>query len=96
MPIFGGSGSEVFYLITEPRKFAEVNRLSESIQKPWLKSTLKENNNLINNQNFLVQDPEKGEPVTPCMNVYKAKIRSNGSLYKLKFKIVVRGDIQNE
>ena len=45
--------------------------LSEDINKPWLKATLKEINNLIDNRNFLVQDPEKGEPVTPCMDVYK-------------------------
>ena len=31
-------------------------------------------NNLIKNQTFLVQYPEKGEPVTPCMDFYKDKI----------------------
>ena len=46
------SGSEVSYLIPEPRKFAEVTKLSENIKKPWLKSTLKEIKNIINNQNF--------------------------------------------
>ena len=30
------------------------------------------------------------------MDVYKAKIQSDGSLEKLKFIIVVRGDIQNK
>ena len=40
-------------------------------------------------------DPENGDPVTPCMDVYKAKIQSNASLDKLKLKIVVRGDFQN-
>ena len=50
-----------------------MTRLSEDINKPWIKSTLKEINNLINNQTFLVQEPEESEPVTPCMDVYKAK-----------------------
>ena len=52
--------------------------------------------NIINNQTFLVQEPEKGGPVTPCMDGYKAKIQSDGSLDKLKLRIVVRGDIQNK
>ena len=30
------------------------------------------------------------------MNVYKAKIKSNGSFDKLKYKIVVRGDLHNK
>ena len=47
-------------------------------------------------QNSLFDDPEKGELVTPCMDVYKAKIQSDGSLGKLKFIIVVRGDLQNK
>ena len=40
--------------------------------------------------------PGKGEPGTPCMDVYKAKIQSDGSLEKLKLRIVVRGDLQNK
>ena len=41
LPILGESGSEVSYFIPEPRNFTEVNRLSEDINKPWIKSTLK-------------------------------------------------------
>ena len=89
----GESGSEVFHFILEPRNFAEVKTLSENIRKPWLKATLKEINNLINNQTFLIEDQNEGEPVTPCMDVYKAKIRYDGSLDKLKLIIVVRGDL---
>ena len=40
--------------------------------------------------------PGKGEPGTPCMDVYKAKIQSDGSLDKLKFRIEVRRDLQNK
>ena len=73
-----------------------MKKLSENIRKPWLKATLKEINNLINNQTFLVEDPKDGESVTPCMDVYKAKIQSDGSLDNLKLRIVVRGDFQNK
>ena len=68
-------------------------KLSDNINKPWLEATLKEINNLINNQTFIVEDPEKDEPVTPWIDVYKAKIQSDGSLDKLKLRIVVREDL---
>ena len=96
MTALGESGSEVSHFIPEPRNFAELKKLSENIRKTWLKATLKEIKNLINNQNFLVEDQNEGEPVTPCMDVYKANIQSDGSLDKLKLRIVVRGDFQNK
>ena len=34
--------------------------------------------------------------MTPCMDVYKAKIQSDGSLDKLKLRIAVRGNLQNK
>ena len=89
-------GSEVSYFIPDPRNFAEVTRLSDEINRPWLKATQKDIKNLTNNQNFISQEPEKVEPVSPCMNVYKAKIKYDGSLYKIKSRIVVRGDLKNK
>ena len=47
--ILGESGLEVSYFIPDPRNFAEVNRLSDEIKKPWIKLTLKDINNIINN-----------------------------------------------
>ena len=60
---FGETGSEVSHFVPEPRNFAEVTRLAENIRKPWLKATLKEIKNLINNQTFMIEDPKDGEPV---------------------------------
>ena len=34
--------------------------------------------------------------MTPCMDVYKDKIQYDGSLDKLKLRIMVRGDLQNK
>ena len=48
----GEPGSEVSHFIPEPRNFAEVTKLSENIRKLWLKATLMEIKNLINNQTF--------------------------------------------
>ena len=73
-----------------------MTKLSDDIKKPWIKATQKEIKNLIINQTFLVEDPKKGEPVTPYIDLYKAKIQSYGSLDKLKLRIVVIGDLQNK
>ena len=58
------TGSEVSHFIPEPRNFSEVTILTENIRKPWLKATLKEIKNIINNQTFMIEDPKDGEPVT--------------------------------
>ena len=73
-----------------------MTRLAENIRKPWLKANLKEIKNLIYNQTFMIEEPKDGEPFTPCMDVYKAKIQSDGSTDKLKLRIVVRVDLQNK
>ena len=96
MTNFRESGSEVSHFIPEPRNFAEVTKLSENIRKTWLKATLKEIKNLTNNQTFMIEEPKDGEPFNPWMDIYKAKIQSDGSLDKLKLRIVVRGDLQNK
>ena len=87
----GESGSYVYYFVPEPINFVEVTRLSANIRKPWLKATVKQINNLINNKTLLVDENEKGEPKTPCMDVYKSKIQYYGSLDELKVIGVVRG-----
>ena len=43
-----------------------------------------------------MDDPEKGYPMKPYMDVYKARIQSYDSLVKLKLRILVRGDLQNK
>ena len=62
---FGESGSDVSHFIPEHRTFVEVTKLLENIRKPWLKATLREKNNIINNQTFMIEDPKDGELVTP-------------------------------
>ena len=76
LPPLGESGSEVSHFILEPRNFSEVAKLSNVIKKPWLKTTLKDIKNLINNQTFLVQGPKRGKTLTPCMDMYKSKLNS--------------------
>ena len=57
---------------------------------------MKEIKDLINNQNFLIEEQDEDQPVIPCMDVYKNKIQSDGSLDKFKLRIVVRGYLQNK
>ena len=92
----GEYGSEVSHFISEPRNFAEVKKLSDDVKKPWIKENPKNIKNLINSQNFLVEYSEKDEPVTPCMDVYKFKIQSDGSIDKINLIIVVIGYLQNK
>ena len=80
MTPLGESGSEFFHFIPEPRNFSEVTKLSENIKKSRLKENLMEIKNLINNQTFLIEDQNEGEPVRPCMDVYKANIQYDGSI----------------
>ena len=96
LPILGESGSEVSDFIPDPRNFSEVTIFSDDINKTRLKETTKEIKNLINSYTLLVQDPDKGETVTPFMEVYKGKIQSDGSLDKLNLRILVREDLQNK
>ena len=70
--------------------------ISDGISKAWLKATLKDIKNLIDNQTFLVEYTEKDDTVTPFMDVYKAKIQYDGSLDKLKMRFLVIGDLQNK
>ena len=84
------------HFIPEPRNFAEVTRLPADVKKAWLKATLKYIENLIDNQTFTMDDPEKGYPETPCMYVYKKNIKSYVSIYKLKLRILVTGEFKNK
>ena len=90
LPPLDEYGLEVSYFIPETRNFSEVNKFSDDIKKPWPKATQKDTKNLINNQTFIFKELDKGEPVTPCMDVYKSKIQSDGNLENLNLGIVFR------
>ena len=89
-------GIKGFLLHSITLKLYRSDQIIRRHQETLDKATLKEIKSLTNNQNFLVHDPDKGEPVTPCMDVYREKIKSDGSIDKLKLKIVVRRDVQNK
>ena len=43
-----------------------------------------------------MEEPDKGYPVTPFMDVYKSKIKSDGILDKLKLITLLRGELNNK
>ena len=69
MPTLVEPGSEVPHFIPEPGSFSEFTRLPADVKKAWLKAIFKEIRHLIKNHNFLIDDSEKGEPVTPCIDI---------------------------
>ena len=86
----GESCSEVSHFILEPRNFHK----SQDYQN--MSKRIKISKHLINNYNFLMDDPDKGDPATPCIYVYKEKIQSDGSLDTIKLRTVLRGYLQNK
>jgi hypothetical protein len=78
--------------LPEPQSFKAVLNLDRDIRVAWLHAVWL---NLIDNQTFILDiKPNKGELVTPCKLVMKAKQTATGLLEKLKARIVARGDYQ--
>ncbi|MGH3053652.1 MAG: reverse transcriptase domain-containing protein, partial [Gaiellaceae bacterium] len=88
-------GSNVSSFIPAPTNLANMMRIKDQeVKKAWLRATRKELKTLIDHGTFMLNDPKPGEIVTPCMDTYRVKIKSDGTLDKLKVRIVVRGDLQ--
>ena len=74
-------------LLYRTQEFSEATRITEYV-KSLVERKFERDRNLINNKTCILDDPEKGDPVTPCMDVYKSNIKSDRSLDKLKLIIV--------
>ncbi|MGH7973945.1 MAG: reverse transcriptase domain-containing protein [bacterium] len=90
-------GSDPSPFSPPPSNMAAMLRLSnDTTKQAWLRASRKEIKNLVDNGTFLLQDPKADEKVTPCMDTYRAKLKSDGTLDKQKVRIVVRGDLQKQ
>ena len=70
-------------------------RLSEPLKSKWIDALKKEVKVIVENNTFNTDDmPFPGEQILPIKQVYKTKLNANGTLNKLKARIVVRGDLQ--
>jgi len=78
-----------------PKTLREILKMPDGpIKTAWLQSVCKEFKTLVDNNTFVKDTPKKGKSVTPIMETFRVKILSDGSLDKLKTRIVVRGDLQ--
>ncbi len=50
---------------------------------------------LVDSGTFVFDEMKDGETSTPTMEIFKVNMKSNGSLDKLKMRLVMHGDIQN-
>jgi uncharacterized protein YdcH (DUF465 family) len=79
-----------------PKTLRDILKMPDGpVKTAWLQSVRKEFKTLVDNNTFVHDTPRKGESVTPIMETFKVKILSDGSLDKLKTRIVVRGDLQS-
>jgi len=77
--------------ITEPHSFAQAS------QHPgWTAAMQRELDVLALNHTWEMVDLPPGKKPLPCKWVYKVKHKSDGSIERLKARLVVRGDIQQQ
>jgi hypothetical protein len=67
-----------------------------TIKEEWLRSVRKELKTLVDSGTFQEDIPHAGKTSTPVMEIFKVKVKSDGSLDKLKTRLVVRGDLQDK
>jgi hypothetical protein len=79
-----------------PKSIQDILKMPNGVVKTgWLKSVKKEMGTLVDSGTLVLDEMREGESSTPVMEIFKVKINSDGSLDKLKTRIVVRGDLQN-
>ena len=67
-----------------------------TVQNEWLNSVKWELKTLVDSNTFSIEDKRDNEVITPVMETFKVKIKSDGSFDKLKTRLVVRGDLQDK
>ena len=86
----------VSMFLPEPQSVKAILQSPPEIRKLWIDALKKEIMNLLNHDTFAIENPMKGEQVIPTKLTNKAKQKSDGTLEKLKCRIVARGDLQKQ
>jgi len=80
-----------------PNSIRDILKMPDgTVHQEWLKSVKKELKTLVDSKTFEVDNLQDGETSTPVMEIFKVKVKSDGSLDKLKTWLVVRGDLQDK
>jgi len=80
-----------------PKSIRDIFKMADGlVRQEWLKAMKKEIKTLVNSGTFAIDTLKAGEISTPVMETFKVKVRSDGSLDKLKMQLVVRGDLQDK
>ncbi len=72
-----------------------LKMLDKKAREGRIRTYHKEIKTIIDAKTFALDKPMDGESVIPTMKTNKVKIKIDGSLDKLKYRIVVRGDLQD-
>jgi hypothetical protein len=80
-----------------PRTIRDILKMPEgTVKNAWLGAVRKELKTLVDANTFIIDSMQDGEVSVPVMELFKVKIKSDGSLDKLKCRMVVRGDLQTK
>ena len=69
-------------------------KLPPKLREKWIKAIKREIEALVDNKTFALETKRTDEKVTPTLLTCVVKPTAQGTLEKLKVRIVVRGDIQ--
>jgi transposase InsO family protein len=91
------SGSDASPFEPAPENLRTIMKMKNAkIKEAWLKAYYKELKVLVSSGTFSIEPMLAGETAVPTMETNRVKLLSDGTLDKLKTRIVVRGDLQNK
>ena len=90
-------GSDASIFEPAPSSIRQVLEIADpAIRAAWIRAYRKEFFTLLKSNTFIIDVLLSSDKCIPILDLNKVKILSDGTLDKLKNRIVVRGDLQNK